>query len=89
MALGTRLSSIAHQPGRKSKCEMVWIDHRETVRISVAASSLAATINSNNNNINNNDNDDDDDNSNCNNKLELELSVWYLFAANSFVLFVK
>ena len=38
MALGTKLSFIASQPGRKSKCEMVWIDHRETVTISVAAS---------------------------------------------------
>ena len=44
MALGTRLPSIAQpvsqpasQPGPKSKCEMVSIDHRETITISVVA----------------------------------------------------
>ena len=39
---GQPASQPASQPGPKSKCEMVWIDHRETVTISVAARSLGS-----------------------------------------------
>ena len=50
MALGTRLLSIASQsvsqPAAKSKCEIVhvWIEHRETIMISVAAHWLRSVM---------------------------------------------